>query len=177
MTKITYDEAYRGLEQIRLDWIGLQNRIQDKGTSKQALGFPHEIRAIVVRENEISARIKETWPEESIEKTTLRTKYREVHEEYSKAETIARQKMSVAWGNLDQNQKATATTFLEKAGVPVIVPDALAAPSPKVTRLVIQTTDKATPKTHEVLKKTMKPAFEGSNEFKRGEYTVKLEET
>ena len=176
MTKITYDEAYKGLEQIRLDWIELQKKIEDKGTNKEAIGFPHEIRAIVVRENEISSRIKETWPEESIEKTTLRTKYREAHEEYVKAENIARAKLGVAWGMMDDKQRATATSILEKAGVPVAVPDALTPVKPKITRLIIQTTEKASLKTHEVLKKTMKPSFEGSNEAKRGEYTVTLEE-
>ena len=171
---ITYEEASKEMEQLKKEWIDLQQFIEDNYIRpKEMLKIPNKIGEIIKKENALSARIKEAYPEDTHEKIALRNQYKEVVAEFEKASKKATEVEKRLLGMASPDQKQQIEQIKSKVtGNAVMQP----VPTPKKTRLIVETTNTATPKTHMVLKKTMMPAFQGANEYKKGEITVTLEE-
>ena len=174
MTTITYEEAVTEMDLIKGEWIDLEIFIDSNYIHpKEMLKVPNKISDIIKRENVMSARIKETWPlGQEPEREQLREKYQEVIDEFHKTEQKAKdvEKRLLGMQTPEQRQQS------EKIKGQVLGNAVFKPVHATRTKIVIETTDKATEKTHQVMRKTFAPAFKGSREFKNGEITVDMEE-
>lgn len=164
---ITYEAATKELERQRQEWIKIGKEIEDNYLHpKESFTISFRATHLDDEENKLSRNIKETWTEESNEKTALRMIYKAVQTERTNAMQIAQGKAKVLFGMQSKEQQATTAKILNQMDM---------TPPARKMRLVVETTDKATPKTFKILKDTMFPAFKVPHEYKQGEYTVNLE--
>lgn len=172
MTTITYEEASKELEQIRQEWGIIEAEVEANYLSpREALKMPHKISALVERENEISRRIKETWPTDSPEKIQLRSQYQEVQEAYKKAQAHSVGVEKRLFGMQTKEQQEQTINLRSN----ILTPQDMLPTTVKKSRLVVETTDSATTKTHQIMK-GLADGFKGNREAKRGEITVNFEE-
>ena len=87
---ITYQDAIDEMDVLKHEYMNISFEIEATYLQpKELIKLPMKIKRLVDRENFLTDRIIEAFPQECIEKTALRAKREEVQIEYRRAQGIA----------------------------------------------------------------------------------------